>query len=457
MGDPEQTTQQLNDQLRQLGLYAADTVGDGNCLFRALSDQFYGSDAHHLQLREDICDWIEENKMRYEPFVEDDRGIDAHLRLMRSAATYGGHLELSAFAHMARRDVKVIQPGLVYVIEWASGWDTSQIGNTPWISSNPFASLKREQGTMDAEEPMADASDEHVGPVYVAYHDWEHFSSIRNLRGPHEGRPVVKELDADDVEMEDLPPPPPKRKGKQAAKAAAPAAPKPAPKTTKKAAPKKAAPKKAAKKKDTKSSVPAPAPAPSPPPPPPISAPLSPLAPLTPLSSPSTAPPTPLTPLSPADIPLPLSRSPSPLTLAPPATDRRSPKRTFDESSASSNDSGIAKRSRPNDQVDVSSVEEDDDTPALSDISTAPSSPSPSPPTPAPDSVTKRQRKALGLPKPRPAVTGQRSAGKITIPGGRFRKPAAPAKPVVMDDDDGEWARNGVGRVDVRGFRELRI
>lgn len=36
-------------------------------------------------------------------------------------ATYGGHMELSAFAHMTRRDIKVVQPGLVYVIEWRAG------------------------------------------------------------------------------------------------------------------------------------------------------------------------------------------------------------------------------------------------------------------------------------------------------------------------------------------------
>lgn len=40
-------------------------------------------------------------------------------------ATYGGHLELSAFAHMYRRNVKVIQPGLVYVIEWDAGGNPS--------------------------------------------------------------------------------------------------------------------------------------------------------------------------------------------------------------------------------------------------------------------------------------------------------------------------------------------
>ncbi len=35
---------------------------------------------------------------------------------MRENATYGGHMELSAFADMTRRDVKGIQPCLVYGI-----------------------------------------------------------------------------------------------------------------------------------------------------------------------------------------------------------------------------------------------------------------------------------------------------------------------------------------------------
>ena len=84
--------------------------------------------------------------------------------------------------------------------------------------------------------------------------------------------------------------------------------------------------------------------------------------------------------------------------------------------------------------------DEADDTPALSDVSTLSSSPSPSPPPRA--ALTTRQRRVLGLP-PKP-----RRAGRIVIPGGRYRR---------REEAEGEWARNGVGRVDVRGFRELRI
>ena len=52
-------------------------------------------------------------------------------------------------------------------------------------------------------------------------------------------------------------------------------------------------------------------------------------------------------------------------------------------------------------------------------------------------------------------------AVKIVIPGGRYRRPSSARKEAARDekdtDGDEEWTRNGVGRVDVRGFRELRI
>lgn len=57
--------------------------GDGNCLFRALSDQLWGFPNGHLKLRAEICDWMESQRERYEGFVDEDRTFDTHLRLMR--------------------------------------------------------------------------------------------------------------------------------------------------------------------------------------------------------------------------------------------------------------------------------------------------------------------------------------------------------------------------------------
>ena len=84
--------------------------------------------------------------------------------------------------------------------------------------------------------------------------------------------------------------------------------------------------------------------------------------------------------------------------------------------------------------------------------------------------LTRRQRKALGLPKVRPARAGDAhanaigtSAGKIVIPGGRWKGRSGDggdgAQVQVADSlaADEEWRRNGTGRLDVRGFRELKI
>ncbi|CCO35918.1 OTU domain-containing protein 3 [Rhizoctonia solani AG-1 IB] len=102
-----------------MGLYAAPTLGDGNCLFRALSDQIYGTPNEHLALRKEICAFMAAHKERFEAFVDDDRSWDQHISSMRNNGTYGGHLELTAFAQLKVVNVKVVQPGLVYVIEGA--------------------------------------------------------------------------------------------------------------------------------------------------------------------------------------------------------------------------------------------------------------------------------------------------------------------------------------------------
>jgi len=88
-----------------------------------------------------------------------------------------------------------------------------------------------------------------------------------------------------------------------------------------------------------------------------------------------------------------------------------------------------------------------------------------------PKPLTRRQRKVLGLPKARKELVvgagsvpggdgaaGAVSAGKIIIPGGKWKgRGSAPGEVGLSGGEDGEWKRNGTGRLDVRGFRELKI
>lgn len=263
LDDPEQVERDLNAQLKRMGLYAANTTGDGNCLFRALSDQLYGHSGRHAQLRQETCDHLAARPDKFAGFV-DDKPFDQYIRLMRENGTYGGHLELHAFAQMKQKQIKIVQPGLVYVVEDVDDSPEAvrareekererlRVQNSIEAGTGPAPLTERQRRRQKREETKRDkrsskvagnddpstsmspiasdsgsttsdaaaaaggASDgsapaptpaasqgsiaatsekpaEAYGPLYIAYHNWEHYSSIRNLDGPHSGLPRIKE------------------------------------------------------------------------------------------------------------------------------------------------------------------------------------------------------------------------------------------------------------------------
>ncbi|KAI7885276.1 cysteine proteinase [Lichtheimia hyalospora FSU 10163] len=140
--------------------------GDGNCLFRALSDQYHGSDKQHKQVRQQVCQYLRDNEEEYQFFVEDDQSFEHHVSCMERDGTYGGNMELAAFARLNGVDIKVYQPGLIYVIN----------------------------GTDNEEEERS--------TLHIAYHSWEHYSSVRNMDGPFSGPPEIKEATGEEHQEE---------------------------------------------------------------------------------------------------------------------------------------------------------------------------------------------------------------------------------------------------------------
>ncbi|KAG2234837.1 hypothetical protein INT48_000500 [Thamnidium elegans] len=140
-----------------MGLSTKNITGDGNCLFRALSDQYYGHDSNHKSIRQEICQFLKDNEEDYKFFVEDDQSFEHHIQCMSQNATYGGNMELAAFAKMKEVDIKVYQPDVInsYVINGKNEEDdTAQV-------------------------------------LHIAYHSWEHYSSVRNINGPYSGPPEI--------------------------------------------------------------------------------------------------------------------------------------------------------------------------------------------------------------------------------------------------------------------------
>lgn len=158
--------------LKSIGLYATTIQGDGNCLFRSLADQLYGKDDLKLAMviRQSVVEYMKKHSGYFEIFYssEWDESWEAYIDRMSRSSVYGGNLELAAFASAYQLDVVVYQADLRYVI-------------------TPIDESKGEKRV----ELEVDEGGERPEKVHIAYHTWEHYSSVRCMNGPHSGPPEI--------------------------------------------------------------------------------------------------------------------------------------------------------------------------------------------------------------------------------------------------------------------------
>ncbi|KAE9371261.1 cysteine proteinase, partial [Stipitochalara longipes BDJ] len=179
--------------LKPLGLMAMTTKADGNCMFNSFSDQLYGDQSHAREIRAKIIEHMRDHADEYKPFINVEAGggfrrnpkrknvgassthfenslptqeqIDAawerHLDNMSKNGVYGDNMEIRAFTKAFGVDVKIYNRDNSYYIK------------------------AEDQGT----RPV----------VHVARHNWEHYSSIRNVHGPHIGLPDIKVTPQDEA------------------------------------------------------------------------------------------------------------------------------------------------------------------------------------------------------------------------------------------------------------------
>mmetsp|Transcript_79766 Transcript_79766/g.222028 ORF Transcript_79766/g.222028 Transcript_79766/m.222028 type:complete len:180 (-) Transcript_79766:86-625(-) len=71
-------------------------AADGNCQFRALADQLYGSEEHHAQMRSQVCAQLRACPDRYAGFVPER--FEGYVARMERDGTWGDHVTLQAAA-----------------------------------------------------------------------------------------------------------------------------------------------------------------------------------------------------------------------------------------------------------------------------------------------------------------------------------------------------------------------
>jgi OTU domain-containing protein 3 len=175
----------FSTQLERLGLQLRDITGDGNCCFRALSDQMFGNEGQHFDFRKRVCQYIRQNRDEFEPFVaaliddEDDdndasnnnagakvkkflsnnKKLDAfekYIKNLEQAGTYADNGCLVAFARLYQVNINIHQ--LNMPIWTISCQDTTAINQKKTASIN-----------------------QALRELHLSYHNGEHYSSIRPL------------------------------------------------------------------------------------------------------------------------------------------------------------------------------------------------------------------------------------------------------------------------------------
>ena len=90
-------------QLAAAGLRVNEVDADGNCLFRALSDQIEGSAKHHGKYRDEIVAFMRRDEERFKWFVEDDEDWDDYLARLGRDGECASASRTLWLASMARR------------------------------------------------------------------------------------------------------------------------------------------------------------------------------------------------------------------------------------------------------------------------------------------------------------------------------------------------------------------
>uniref|UniRef100_A0A0D6QWB6 ubiquitinyl hydrolase 1 n=1 Tax=Araucaria cunninghamii TaxID=56994 RepID=A0A0D6QWB6_ARACU len=88
--------QRLIERLHTYGLSELKVSGDGNCQFRALSDQLYNSPDHHKHVRKEVVKQLKKYRSAYEGYVP--MKYKRYYRKMRKSGEWGDHVTLQAAA-----------------------------------------------------------------------------------------------------------------------------------------------------------------------------------------------------------------------------------------------------------------------------------------------------------------------------------------------------------------------
>ncbi|OQD85036.1 hypothetical protein PENANT_c011G03129 [Penicillium antarcticum] len=187
--------------LKERGLFALPTEGDGNCLYYSLSDQLYGNTLHADEIRQRLATHMANNKTYFMQFVVAEGG--ERRRPKRAAvsayATRSADVSTPSFEDKERRFEDMIATTRKNG-EWASSEHLQAFCQVFQVDLNVY--------TMDGVQVFRDVNalpDQPRDVLHVAFHDFKHYSSVRGINGQHKGlltEAIDAPLPSEDIKLD---------------------------------------------------------------------------------------------------------------------------------------------------------------------------------------------------------------------------------------------------------------
>ena len=126
-----------------MGYFIREVGGDGNCLFRSVSDQMDNTEKNYKEYRSRCIEYMVQNKDEFINFLEDDEPFDKYIQRMSEDGEWGGNLEIYALSRLLNANF------YIYIFK------------QPMYVVNNFDKPKKN--------------------ILMTYHDGKHYNSLRKL------------------------------------------------------------------------------------------------------------------------------------------------------------------------------------------------------------------------------------------------------------------------------------
>ena len=104
---------EYNNYIQSQGFDIIHIIGDGNCLFRAISHQLQNTEAYHAEYRSIAMNYILAHQERFSNFLLDDSPyhgrLDLYVQKMSKNGEWGGHFEMLAISEALNVQICVFQ------------------------------------------------------------------------------------------------------------------------------------------------------------------------------------------------------------------------------------------------------------------------------------------------------------------------------------------------------------